>query len=87
MDRSALYYLLYGVAGVGFGSVGLDSLLTGGFGLSASLLAIAGVAVVGSAVYQLTAKDTTTDETPGPLWLAALTAVLSVGGAILVFFG
>jgi hypothetical protein len=84
MDDSTRYHLLFGVSGIGFCVVGVESLLTEGFSAFSSLLAFAGVGLVVSALRQLAVRDATEHDAPGPLWLAALTALLSALSVILV---
>ncbi|MFC7201954.1 hypothetical protein ACFQJC_00355 [Haloferax namakaokahaiae] len=84
MDRAVLSHFLFGIAGMGMGIAGLESLASQGIAIGAVLMVAGGFGIMANAVFQLVTKDAAELDILAPIWLVGLAATLSVLGTILV---
>jgi len=85
MQRTTLYHLSMGTAGLSLGLVGARAVFIEGITPGAGLMVLGGGGIVLSTLFALSGQDSSEFEPGNFVWIAVIAAILSLLGMILLF--
>jgi hypothetical protein len=85
MQRTTLYHLSMGTAGLSLGLVGARTIFIQGITLGAMLMVIGGGGILLSTLFALSGQSSSKFEPGNFVWIAVVAAILSLLGMILIF--
>ena len=85
MQRTTLYHLSMGTAGLSLGLVGARTILIQGITLGAMLMVIGGGGILLSTIFALSGQSSSEFEPGNFVWIAVVAAIFSLLGMILIF--
>jgi len=85
MQRTTLYHLSMGTAGLSLGLVGARAVFVEGVTLGGGLMILGGGGILLSSLFALSGHGSSEFEPGSSVWIAVIAAILSLLGMILLF--